>query len=89
MRCPNCGSENVPGAAFCNACGKPVPPSPAQATAPAAPAPTAPVRVVVTDVEIPFMSMVSLLVTWALAAIPAAAIVAAVVFFLIAVAKNL
>lgn len=87
MRCPNCDYENVTGAAHCNKCGGAVPSAPP----PGRPAFLKPerVRVVVTDVELPFGSMVTLLVKLALAAIPAAIIVALVWLFIAAAFAGL
>ena len=73
IKCPNCGMMNPDGGVKCD-CGVLLSAVPAGARA------VAPVlsRVVVTDVEMPFGSMVTFMIKWALASIPAFLVLAAI-----------
>src|SRR5262245_11201166 len=79
-KCPQCGKYSVPGPANCEQCGTSlrgaarVEVDQSTATTGASPAGVVPVnisRVVVTDFDMPFGSMVMFMAKWALASIPA------------------
>jgi len=70
VQCPNCGRFiQIPGSTQ-----PPSPPPQPSAAAPtirAQPTTSQPIQVVVTDIRMPFASMVTFMVKWAIAAIPA------------------
>jgi uncharacterized membrane protein YvbJ len=66
--CPSCGAENHDQAVSCKRCDRPFPGYESQVLiAPRSPSP--PVRI--TDIDMPFGSMVAFMVKWAIASIPA------------------
>ncbi len=95
--CPDCGRKNPDKAKICDNCGaflkpgkKPV--SPGKSAAPAAVVrqqQTGPQKVIITDIQIPFWSMVMFTVRWVIASVPALAIVALLILLLISVAGGL
>ena len=66
--CPACQKANASGAGFCADCGTPLT---GQGAAPS--------RVSVTDIDMPFGSMVGFMVKWSLASIPAVIILAVLI----------
>lgn len=84
MLCPKCGQSLPSDAIFCNRCGSSIPTladSPQPVLKPPLPIPIAPVsrksdeslrqKVIVTDIHMPFWSIVVFMVQWAIASIPA------------------
>ena len=75
MQCKNCGVQNQDNVSFCVQCGNQLTRLPAIQTQPviserpSIPTPLA--RVIITDFDMPFFSMVNFMVKSALAAIPA------------------
>jgi hypothetical protein len=69
--CPKCKANNVGDAVFCIQCGANLhAPTVAPLPAPAKPAFTGPSRVIVTDIDMPFGSMMSFMLKWFFASIP-------------------
>ncbi len=82
IKCPSCSVFNDPSAKQCQKCQRPffAEDRAGTSSAPTAPAPPlTPMRVSVMDVDMPFQSMVTLMVKWALASVPALIVLVAVV----------
>ena len=77
IQCPSCSVFNDPRAMQCQKCERPFF-AEDRVTPPPAPLPT-PMRVSVINVDMPFRSMVKLMVKWALASVPALILLLAVV----------
>lgn len=79
VQCPNCGRFiQIPGSTpVQQPPSPPPPPYPAAPTVRAQPTASQPVQVVVTDIRMPFASMVTFMVKWVFAAIPAFIIIGA------------
>ncbi len=85
MKCPSCKLENPPGAMRCD-CGygfttgqAPIAPSPQSISRRPQQSAPAVQLVTVTDVKMPFWSMVVFMIKWAFAAIPALLIVSLII----------
>lgn len=99
MICPHCQAELAAKTYYCKHCKRNIDPAYVDAIAAGDPPPKvaagpppvkpAPQRVVVTDVDIPIGSMVTLMVKWAIAAIPALIILALPLIALSAVVSAL
>ncbi len=91
--CPECRRKNLDNAKNCEKCGAFLEKVKKAKPASNKPAPKAkaaePVKVVITDIRIPFSSMVKLLVKWAIASVLAMIIVALLALLLISVAGGL
>jgi len=95
--CPDCGRKNPDKAKICDNCGAflkpgkiPVSSGKAAATAAVIRQPAAgPQKVIITDIQIPFWSMVMFTVRCVIASVPALTIVALLILLLISVAGGL
>lgn len=94
LRCPKCGNLSMDGAVGCWSCREslqnavrvlPEPPSPDEEDASAASGS----RVVVTDIDMPFGSMVRFMVKWSIASIPAFLILLLLALLVVGVAGVL
>ena len=84
LRCSNCGADTTPGPSHCPQCGASLKTAAAVRIVGATESePICRTRVVVTDVDMPFGSMVVFMVKWGIAAIPAVLILT-VVWFIVA-----
>lgn len=97
--CPDCGRKNPDRAKICDNCGaflkpgkKPVSSGKAAASAPVRPQPAPPAgpqKLIITDIQIPFWSIVMFTVKWVIASVPALTIVTLLILLLISLAGGL